>query len=95
MYKSITLPDNISFDEIAVKWCEHRDDDDYAGYLSFNKDSDGIKITFGIHTYWEEDFTECIPIAWFVINERKFKIDDDYEEKFQPILDFIKERSNG
>ena len=92
MPNTITLPDHISFEEIALKWCEWRKGGN--SYLSFNKSSDGIEVTFSMHDL-EYDLSECLPIALFVISEKKFIIEDGEEKKFQPILDFIKEKSNG
>lgn len=102
---TLDLPDNISFEEIALKWCQEKEDQS-SRFITFDQYEDGINVTFVENQNDEgedlfdgnEDFYclsgNVIEVAWFVINEKKFKIDDQYEDNFDFILDYIKERSN-
>jgi hypothetical protein len=76
---TITLPDHISFEELADKWCEENYDN-------------AIRLRYETYFFviYKERF--CKLSALFHPDTRSFEIEN--EEKFQPILDYIKERSN-
>lgn len=84
----ITLPDYISFEEIAAKWCE--DNRNGIGFTT-RKDVENY-IVYEFICFCDEAVGEYKPADYYPSN-RKIFIKN--EEKFQPILDYIKERSNG
>ena len=89
MSNTITLPDHISFEEIAGEWCEKSLD--YA--ITFNKTFNGkFYKQFVHHFYLGSEFSAQRVVAKFFPAD--LKIDIKNSEKFQPILDYIKERSN-
>lgn len=88
---TITLPDTISFEEIALKWCDILDFPDAMGISFVGK---GTKINS--FTFFSSKLSGDVfgySAADYYPSDRKIIILN--EEKFQPILDFIKERSNG
>lgn len=92
MSNVITLPDHISFEEIAAKWCSLSvwTERGICFYQPKKKQKPSIcfrEYMEGIRSVLTEDVAEFYP------SDRKIFIND--EEKFQPILDFIKENSNG
>lgn len=87
MYKSITLPDNISFEELAERWCDYRDGfawtalEYYSGKWEFVQFVENKRYSYFIFDHKSRELKNSN--LWGV---------DDHEEL---ILDFIKERSNG
>jgi hypothetical protein len=87
---TITLPDNISFEEIAGEWCEQS----LASAITFNKTFNGkVYMKFVEYFYFGESYSAQRGVADFFPAD--LKIDIKNSEKFQPILDYIKERSHG
>jgi hypothetical protein len=93
MSNTITLPDHISFEEIALKWCSLSVWKERGFYFYQSKKKQKLSICF---REYEEDCGESVyagEVAEFYPSDRTIIIHD--EEKFQPILNFIKERSHG
>ena len=82
MSNTITLPDNISFEEIATKWCRR-----IYRTIRFSR-------AFYELVSYENDFRHDI-IAIILPDKRTFIYPPDSQEKLQPILNFIKERSHA
>ena len=90
MSKTIILPDHIKFEEIAGEWCEKS----LVSAITFNKTFNGkFYIKFVEYFYLGEQYSAQRGVAEFFPAD--LKIDIKNEEKFQPILNYIKERSNG
>ena len=76
----ITLPDTISFEEFADKWCEESYDN-------------AIRLRYETYFFVIYKGGLIKLLAVFHPDTRSLEIEN--EEKFQPILDYIKERSHG
>ena len=96
MSNTITLPDNITFEEIAAKWCAIYDCL-YCTGITFYKLKKKKKIEIvNCFEIYEGNYRGDVcskSAADYYPSDRKILIRD--EEKFQPILDYIKERSNA
>lgn len=87
---TITLPDNISFEEIAAKWCSHNTEwssnaiDYYAGRWEL------------VYFYSKQDTAFCDSV--FTVDMKTRELEEvrghGEPELAKPLLDFIKERSN-
>jgi hypothetical protein len=92
---TITLPKNIHLKEISAKWCENHDE----RALTYTPDvlricEDGMnymdRYGFVFYTPHDDGCKQDIIAEFFP--DRKIFIND--EEKFQPLLNYIEERSN-
>lgn len=84
---TLTLPDNISFEEIALQWCQV-DSDNAIYYVSWN--------CYRFMKYEDSDYGDDEVIAEFYPHDRKLLIGDSYykQAQFEFVLDYIRERSN-
>lgn len=89
MSNTITLPDTISFEEIAEIWCK---DFEYQRAVRFMFSQIGF-FEFSVSRDKSFSYVEGNIMAIFIPYARTLSIKNS--EKFQPILDYIKERSNG
>ena len=110
MMTTITLPDHISFEEIAAKWCDLEFINEFIShdigletYIHFS--SGGQMMYFYIMEYSPSCCGANIdydgPVAYIYLNDRRITVLSEHvcsnlfnEDVFKPILDFIKERSN-
>lgn len=88
---TITLPDNISFEELAAKWCSYNTEWSSNAIIYF----EGIWEL--VHFYSKENGAFCDSV--FTVDMKTRELEEDRyhgePELAKPILDYIKERSNG
>ena len=90
MSNTITLPDHISFEEIAAKWCYNDDEvirafPDRYEFVYFGIDGECCCEA--------ELFSKTVGIFYFDSRKFCFSNDTDYES-LRYVVSFIKERSN-